>query len=67
MLVQIAWSGAIIAEVSCPTRYFPEASSIISAAAPSTASAVSMPVSATGWPAGTCCPGKNFLPSGAVS
>ena len=28
MLVQIAWSGAIIAEVSCPTRYFPEASSI---------------------------------------
>ncbi len=28
MLVQIAWSGAIIAEVSCPTKYFPEASSI---------------------------------------
>ena len=28
MLVQIVWSGAIIAEVSCPTRYFPEASSI---------------------------------------
>lgn len=28
MLAQIIWSGATIAEVSCPTRYFPEASSI---------------------------------------
>lgn len=28
MLVQILWQGDIIAEVSCPTKYFPEASSI---------------------------------------
>ena len=28
MLAQIVWSGHIIAEVSCPTKYFPEASSI---------------------------------------
>ena len=28
MLAQILWSGSIIAEVSCPTRYFEEASSI---------------------------------------
>jgi len=28
MLAQIVWSGYTIAEVSCPTQYFPEASSI---------------------------------------
>lgn len=28
MLAQILWAGYTIAEVSCPTRYFPEASSI---------------------------------------
>jgi glycosyltransferase involved in cell wall biosynthesis len=28
MLAQIVWSGNTIAEVSCPTKYFPEASSI---------------------------------------
>jgi len=28
MLCQILWRGATIAEVSCPTKYFPEASSI---------------------------------------
>ncbi len=28
MLAQILWSGYTIAEVSCPTKYFPEASSI---------------------------------------
>ncbi len=28
MLAQIAWTGTMIAEVSCPTKYFPEASSI---------------------------------------
>ncbi len=28
MLAQILWRGVFIAEVSCPTRYFPEASSI---------------------------------------
>lgn len=28
MLAQIAWTGAVIAEVSCPTKYFPAASSI---------------------------------------
>jgi len=28
MLVEILWLGAVIAEVSCPTKYFPEASSI---------------------------------------
>ena len=28
MLAQIVWSGYTIAEVSCPTKYFPEASSI---------------------------------------
>jgi len=28
MLTQIVWCGYTIAEVSCPTRYFPEASSI---------------------------------------
>ncbi|OQA83371.1 MAG: Undecaprenyl-phosphate mannosyltransferase [Lentisphaerae bacterium ADurb.Bin242] len=28
MLVQIVWTGAVIAEVSCPTKYFEEASSI---------------------------------------
>lgn len=28
MLAQIAWFGYTIAEVSCPTKYFPEASSI---------------------------------------
>jgi hypothetical protein len=28
MLAQILWQGAMIAEVSCPTKYFPEASSI---------------------------------------
>lgn len=28
MLAQILWEGAMIAEVSCPTKYFPEASSI---------------------------------------
>jgi len=28
MLTQIAWFGYTIAEVSCPTKYFPEASSI---------------------------------------
>lgn len=28
MLAQILWTGCTIAEVSCPTKYFPEASSI---------------------------------------
>lgn len=28
MLAQIVWAGYVIAEISCPTRYFPEASSI---------------------------------------
>jgi glycosyltransferase involved in cell wall biosynthesis len=28
MLAQIHWTGTLIAEVSCPTKYFPEASSI---------------------------------------
>ena len=28
MLAQILWSGTFIAEISCPTKYFPEASSI---------------------------------------
>ncbi|MCF8146546.1 MAG: glycosyltransferase family 2 protein [Deltaproteobacteria bacterium] len=28
MLAQIIWMGYVIAEISCPTRYFPEASSI---------------------------------------
>ena len=28
MLAQILWNGFTIAEISCPTRYFPEASSI---------------------------------------
>ena len=28
MLAQIAWTGTVIAEVSCPTKYFEEASSI---------------------------------------
>ncbi len=28
MLAQVLWSGYTIAEVSCPTKYFPEASSI---------------------------------------
>ena len=28
MLAQIVWLGYTIAEVSCPTKYFPEASSI---------------------------------------
>ncbi len=28
MLAQILWFGYVIAEVSCPTKYFPEASSI---------------------------------------
>jgi len=28
MLAQIVWSGYLVAEVSCPTKYFPEASSI---------------------------------------
>jgi len=28
MLAQILWRGVVIAEVSCPTKYFPEASSI---------------------------------------
>ena len=28
MLAQILWTGSIVAEVSCPTRYFAEASSI---------------------------------------
>jgi hypothetical protein len=28
MLVQTLWLGYVIAEVSCPTKYFPEASSI---------------------------------------
>lgn len=28
MLAQIAWTGAVMAEVSCPTKYFEEASSI---------------------------------------
>jgi glycosyltransferase involved in cell wall biosynthesis len=28
MLAQIVWSGAMVAEVSCPTRYEPESSSI---------------------------------------
>jgi hypothetical protein len=28
MLVQIFWLGYTIAEISCPTKYFPEASSI---------------------------------------
>ncbi len=28
MLAQIVWSGYTIAEVSCPTKYFPDASSI---------------------------------------
>ena len=28
MLAQIVWSGCKIAEISCPTKYFPEASSI---------------------------------------
>ena len=28
MLAQIVWTGTTVAEVSCPTKYFPEASSI---------------------------------------
>ncbi|MCX7011561.1 MAG: glycosyltransferase family 2 protein [Candidatus Sumerlaeota bacterium] len=28
ILAQIAWRGDIVAEISCPTKYFPEASSI---------------------------------------
>jgi hypothetical protein len=28
ILAQVLWSGATVAEVSCPTRYFEEASSI---------------------------------------
>jgi glycosyltransferase involved in cell wall biosynthesis len=28
MLAQVIWSGCVVAEVSCPTSYFPEASSI---------------------------------------
>jgi hypothetical protein len=28
MLAQVLWQGYTIAEVSCPTKYFPEASSI---------------------------------------
>jgi glycosyltransferase involved in cell wall biosynthesis len=28
MLAQILWAGGVIGEVSCPTKYFPEASSI---------------------------------------
>jgi hypothetical protein len=28
MLAQAAWAGFSIGEISCPTRYFPEASSI---------------------------------------
>ena len=28
MLAQVLWSGAVVAEVSCPTKYFEEASSI---------------------------------------
>jgi len=28
MLAQILWTGATVAEVSCPTRYAPESSSI---------------------------------------
>jgi hypothetical protein len=28
MLAQILWLGYAVAEVSCPTKYFPEASSI---------------------------------------
>ena len=28
MLAQIIWEGHIVAEISCPTKYFPEASSI---------------------------------------
>jgi hypothetical protein len=28
MLAQILWSGHTIAEITCPTKYFPEASSI---------------------------------------
>jgi glycosyltransferase involved in cell wall biosynthesis len=28
ILAQVLWSGAEVAEISCPTRYFPEASSI---------------------------------------
>jgi hypothetical protein len=28
MLAQILWFGYTVAEVSCPTKYFPEASSI---------------------------------------
>jgi hypothetical protein len=28
MLAQVLWHGFTIAEVSCPTKYFPEASSI---------------------------------------
>jgi len=28
MLAEILWRGAVVAEVSCPTKYFPEASSI---------------------------------------
>jgi glycosyltransferase involved in cell wall biosynthesis len=28
MLAQVLWDGGMIAEVSCPTKYFPEASSI---------------------------------------
>ncbi len=28
MLAQVVWAGYVVAEISCPTRYFPEASSI---------------------------------------
>ncbi len=28
MLAQVLWAGHIVAEISCPTKYFPEASSI---------------------------------------
>jgi len=28
ILVQILWMGYIVAEITCPTKYFPEASSI---------------------------------------
>ena len=28
MLAQVLWQGCVVAEVCCPTKYFPEASSI---------------------------------------
>lgn len=70
MLAQILWLGYTVAEVSCPTRYFPEASSInlprsIRYGCGCVATAVSFRMARWGWTAPRRFPARTGSPADA--